>query len=136
MGETTRKCRCVLFKIGQSKELRRKYDIRQSDLRWAGGPIMRYFLSFSKTQNFGSGTTLIAADDVTRNAVGFDLKKEYIQLCGERIAPQNLFDATHLLAIHDDARNIDQYLSENSLSLIFTSPPYANLLNRKRKKQI
>ena len=37
MGETTRKCRCVLFKIGQSKELRRKYDIRQSDLRWAGG---------------------------------------------------------------------------------------------------
>ena len=96
---------------------------------------MRYFLSFSKTQNFGSGTTLIAAADVTRNAVGFDLKKEYIQLCGERIAPQNLFDATHLLAIHDDARNIDQYLSENSLSLIFTSPPYANLLNRKRKNK-
>ena len=83
----------------------------------------------------GSGTTLIATDDVTRNAVGFDLKKEYIQLCGERIAPQNLFDATHLLAIHDDARNIDQYLSENSLSLIFTSPPYANLLNRKRKNK-
>ena len=83
----------------------------------------------------GSGTTLIAADDVTRNAVGFDLKKEYIQLCGERIAPQNLFDATRLLAIHDDARNIDQYLSENSLSLIFTSPPYANLLNRKRQNK-
>lgn len=83
----------------------------------------------------GSGTTLVAADDVNRNAVGFDLKEEYIRLCGERIAPQSLFDTTHLLAIHDDARNISQYLPENSLSLVFTSPPYGNLLNRKRKNK-
>ena len=83
----------------------------------------------------GSGTTLVAANDLNRTAVGFDLKEEYIKLCKERLAPQSLFNATHPLAIHDDARNISQYLSENSLSLIFTSPPYANLLNRKRKNK-
>ena len=83
----------------------------------------------------GSGTTLVAADDVNRNAVGFDLKEGYIQLCKERLAPQSLFNATRRLAIHDDARNISQYLPENSLSLIVTSPPYANLLNRKRKNK-
>ena len=83
----------------------------------------------------GSGTTLVAADDMNRNAAGFDLKEEYIELCGERLAPQSLFNGTARLAIHDDARNIGQYLAENSVSLIFTSPPYANLLNRKRKNK-
>jgi DNA modification methylase len=29
----------------------------------------------------GSGTTLVAASDCYRNAVGFDLKNEYITLC-------------------------------------------------------
>ncbi len=83
----------------------------------------------------GSGTTLVAANDTNRNAVGFDLKAEYIQLCKERLAAEKLFNATHRLAVQDDARNISQYLSEESLSLIFTSPPYANLLNRKRKNK-
>ena len=83
----------------------------------------------------GSGTTLVAAADLNRTAVGFDLKEEYVTLCKERLAPQNLLNVFHPLAIHDDARNISQYLSENSLSLIFTSPPYANLLNRKRQNK-
>lgn len=83
----------------------------------------------------GSGTTLVAANDTNRNAVGFDLKEEYIRVCGERLGPQNLFNTTDQFAIHDDARNISQYLSEESLSLIFTSPPYSNLLNRKRKNK-
>ena len=83
----------------------------------------------------GSGTTLVAANDTNRNAVGFDLKEEYVRVCGERLESQNLFSTTDQLAIHDDARNISQYLSEETLSLIFTSPPYSNLLNRKRKNK-
>ena len=35
----------------------------------------------------------------------------------------------------DDARNIDNYIDEETVSLIVTSPPYANLLNRKRKNK-
>ena len=83
----------------------------------------------------GSGTTLVAASDTNRNAVGFDLSEEYIGLCGERLASLELFNNTHQLAIQDDARNISNYLPEEDLSLIFTSPPYANLLNRKRKNK-
>ncbi len=83
----------------------------------------------------GSGTTLVAASDTNRNAVGFDLSEEYIRLCGERLASLELFNNTHQLAVQDDARNISNYLSEENLSLIFTSPPYANLLNRKRKNK-
>ena len=78
----------------------------------------------------GSGTTLVAAQDTLRNAVGFDLQESYIRLCGQRLANERLFDASYQMAIQDDARNIPKYLDEEKISLIFTSPPYANLLNR------
>ena len=39
------------------------------------------------------------------------------------------------LARCEDARNIPGYLPEDSVSLLLTSPPYANLLNRPRKNK-
>lgn len=83
----------------------------------------------------GSGTTLVAAQDCGRNAVGFDLKAEYVALCKRRLSQDNLFGDARQIAISDDALNISPYLGENEVSLIFTSPPYANLLNRKRKNK-
>lgn len=83
----------------------------------------------------GSGTTLLAAQDLNRNAVGFDLHPEYIQLSCNRLAQQNTFNHCKQIAIQDDARNIDQYFAPESVKLIWTSPPYSNLLNRKRKNK-
>ncbi len=83
----------------------------------------------------GSGTTLLAAQDSNRNAVGFDLQENYISLCEARLANNNIFNKTKQIAIQDDARNINQYFYEESISLIWTSPPYGNLLNRKRKNK-
>ncbi len=83
----------------------------------------------------GSGTTLIAARDLNRNAVGFDLKKEYVDLCNGRLNQGNLFEQSKQVAVQDDARLIPQYFADNTISLIFTSPPYANLLNRERKNK-
>jgi len=84
----------------------------------------------------GSGTTLIAAQDTNRNAVGFDLQEKYIDLCVERLNSNlGLFSNAWQIAIQDDARNINTYLKPESISLIWTSPPYANLLNRERKNK-
>lgn len=84
----------------------------------------------------GSGTTLIAAADSDRNAVGFDLQQHYLDLCERRLKQQSsLFNTTKQFAVQDDARNIRNYLPENALALIWTSPPYANLLNRERKNK-
>ena len=83
----------------------------------------------------GSGTTLLAAQDTDRNCVGFDLQEKYIRLCGKRLANERLLNTPCQIAIQDDARNICNYLEEDTVSLIFTSPPYANLLNRKRKNK-
>ncbi len=80
----------------------------------------------------GSGTTLVAARDLNRNAVGFDLKQDYIDLCEARLEPETAHDATAQVGFCGDARMIEDFLEPESVSLILTSPPYANLLNRPR----
>jgi len=80
----------------------------------------------------GSGTTLLAARDINRNAVGFDIHPDYITLAQERLTQDSLFSQSKQIAVLDDARHIPQYLDPESVTCIVTSPPYANLLNRKR----
>jgi DNA modification methylase len=84
----------------------------------------------------GSGTTLVAAQDINRNAVGFDLQQKYINLSNDRLKHQHIFSQnTKRIAICDDARNIPKYFKEKTIKLVLTSPPYAQLLNRKRKNK-
>jgi len=80
----------------------------------------------------GSGTTLVAARDLDRNAVGFDIYPKYIELCKRRLAQERLLETSQQIAILDDARNIAEYFEPEVISLVWTSPPYANLLNRPR----
>ena len=80
----------------------------------------------------GSGTTLLAAADLNRTSLGFDLSEDYIKLCGQRLHKTDMFNETTQIAIQSDAREINKYVEDDSVSLIVTSPPYANLLNRKR----
>ncbi len=82
----------------------------------------------------GSGTTLVAASDLERNAVGFDLKHEYVELANSRV-PTTPESGSRQVAICDDSRNIPEYLREETVSLCLTSPPYASLLNRQRKNK-
>lgn len=83
----------------------------------------------------GSGTTLIAAQELDRSCIGFDLNEKYIELSEQRLTSENLFNNSKQVAVQDDARNISKYFNEETIKLIFTSPPYANLLNRKRKNK-
>ena len=83
----------------------------------------------------GIGTTLLAAQSLNRNAVGFDLLEKYVDYSAERISNANLFNQAQQIAVQDDARCIPDYLEPESVSLIWTSPPYSNLLNRRRKNK-
>ncbi len=83
----------------------------------------------------GSGTTLVAAQDLGRNAVGFDLKQEYVDLANSRVESQLGDSPCQQFAICDDARNIFKRIAPGTVKLAFTSPPYANILNRERKNK-
>jgi DNA modification methylase len=83
----------------------------------------------------GSGTTLLAAQDLNRNAIGFDLQDAYVKLCQQRLVNDNFFNQAQQVSIQDDALHIDHYLEPETVALIWTSPPYANLLNRRRKNK-
>ena len=48
----------------------------------------------------GSGTTLVAARDANRNAVGFDLQQSYVRLAADRLKSPG---ETAQVAIQDDA---------------------------------
>lgn len=80
----------------------------------------------------GIGTTLLAAQDLNRNAIGFDLKQEYIDTTYDRLSHGSLTSKSEQIAIKEDARNIPQYLKENTVSLIVTSPPYSRFLDKPR----
>lgn len=83
----------------------------------------------------GSGTTLLAAQDLDRNAVGFDLKQEYVDLAASRLANPPEDCRCRQLAVCGDARDIARRIAPNTVKLVFTSPPYANILNRQRKNK-
>lgn len=84
----------------------------------------------------GSGTTLVAALDLERNAIGIDLKQDYTNLSNSRIESEaNANDTCTQVAICNDARNIANLIEPSTVKLVFTSPPYANILNRKRKNK-
>lgn len=83
----------------------------------------------------GSGTTLLAAQDLDRNAVGFDLKQEYVDLSNSRVANPPQDSHCKQIAVCDDARHIADWIEPGTVKLVFTSPPYANILNRERKNK-
>ena len=83
----------------------------------------------------GSGTTLLAAKDLNRNAVGFDLNSKYVELANSRISGDGTSQSFIQQAFCDDARNIVKRITPGIVKLAFTSPPYANMLNRKRKNK-
>jgi len=82
----------------------------------------------------GSGTTLVAAQDTNRNAVGFDLHAGYVDVSASRLGGAEP-SRTSQVVVHDDASSVAEYLEPGSVSLVLTSPPYANLLNRERRNK-
>jgi len=116
-------------------------DIRDKDVHPAVFPIAlpTHFIDLLTHEGelvldpfVGVGTTLVAAQDLNRNAVGFDLKEEYAEVAKQRLKQSRLHQKAKQIVVVDEARNIPKYFKENTISLCITSPPYANMLNRPR----
>ena len=83
----------------------------------------------------GIGTTSVACQDVERNSVGFDINPQYCDVAKDRLSNATENRQAQQLVVCDEATHVSAYLGDSTVSLIFTSPPYANLLNRPRSNK-
>lgn len=88
----------------------------------------------------GSGTTLVECKLLGRNGIGVDINYEATILSWDRLNflynPffQNYKKPT-IKIYHGDARNLD-LIENNSIDLVATHPPYANIISYSKKKSI
>lgn len=74
----------------------------------------------------GSGTTLIEARLLNRNAIGYDINQNAVDITKQRLNFKVDNGSTQTVAI-GDVRNLKNH-AENSIDLIVTHPPYANIV--------
>lgn len=85
----------------------------------------------------GSGSSLIAAKVLNRNAIGVELYSKYVKIAEERLTlvPDN---NSRIFIRLGDARNLIQIFNEegyHKVDFCITSPPYWNQLKRNNKRQ-
>lgn len=83
----------------------------------------------------GSGSVLIAAQIMKMKGIGFEISKEFCDMARNRLDDtyKDMFNnVTNYKIICDSALNIKKYIELNSIDLSITSPPYWDILNRKR----
>ena len=83
----------------------------------------------------GSGSTLIGSRSKGLKSIGFEINKDYISMAKDRL--DNVYkyiftEEVNYEIINDSSKNLDKYISPNTIDLTITSPPYWNILNRKR----
>jgi len=91
-------------------------------------------------QMCGSGTTLVEAKLLGRNAIGVDVNYEACILTLDRLNFHYMpldedFTEPEIRVYHGDARHLDK-IEDDRVDLIATHPPYANIIPYSKKKKI
>lgn len=79
----------------------------------------------------GSGSTLVAAHELEGRGVGFEVSAEYVALAHQRMASTGALPEAYMLH-HADSSRIPELLARDSVDLCVTSPPYWDILSRRR----
>lgn len=82
----------------------------------------------------GSGSAIIAARNMERKGIGFDINPDFVELTKKRLAQRKLvqLNVEEPDIYCDDAINLLKYVKPKSIDLVITSPPYWNIHTRKR----
>ena len=76
----------------------------------------------------GLGSTVVAAHELGRVGLGLDINPEYVEAARERVGECD--DGCRV--VEADAGDLLKHVEEGSADLVVTSPPYWNILTRKR----
>lgn len=112
-------------------------DWATHDAKWRGNwsPYIprNVILRYSKEKDLildqfaGGGTTLVEAKLLKRNIIGLDVNDVALNRCREKIDFEHEGADGKVFLRKGDARNLD-FISDNSIDLICTHPPYANII--------
>lgn len=86
----------------------------------------------------GIGSAVLAAQAVGKTGIGIEISKKFADIARERPVTRELIlsgvDASlgQRLIYNDDARNLLRYVAAESVDFVVTSPPYWNILTRRR----
>ncbi len=82
----------------------------------------------------GSGSVVVAAVELGRRGIGFDINPDFISLARERLTQQKAADPNGGdPELHcDDAAKLLEYVKPETVDLAVTSPPYWNIMRRRR----
>ena len=82
----------------------------------------------------GVGSTVLAAEIEEKTGIGIEISAEFAGIAEKRLHDQpSLFrDGVRGQIMQDDARNLLQHVNPGSVDLIITSPPYWDILTRRR----
>ncbi len=107
--------------------------------------LVKEFIEFFTKRNqwvldpfMGTGSALIAASEIGRNAVGIELSKKYFDITKRRIE-ENL-SSGKTFPLHGSSEDLSLLLEKNNLKdirfdYVITSPPYWNQLKRNYIRQ-
>lgn len=107
--------------------------------------LVEEFIDFFTKKNgwvldpfLGTGSTLIAAGNLNRNAVGVELNSDYFQIAEERIEKENY--KKKVIPLNGNSNELKELIKTNISSkrkfdFVITSPPYWNQLERNSIRQ-
>jgi DNA modification methylase len=78
----------------------------------------------------GVGTTLLAAKDNERRGIGFELYPRFAEIAKKVLSQKTLTEELHHKIFQCDCRELLQFVEPDSVQLMFTSPPYANFIQK------
>lgn len=112
-------------------------DWATHDAKWRGNwsPYIprNILLRYSKENDLvldqfaGGGTTLVEAKLLNRNIIGVDINDVAIEHCKEKTSFEHKGANGKVYIYKGDARNL-QFIPNESIDLICTHPPYANII--------
>lgn len=76
----------------------------------------------------GIGSTLVSAALLNRRSIGFELSAEFSSIAQERLKNFTVFNRL----INESSFKMSEFIPKNSIDFCITSPPYWDILNRKR----
>ncbi len=78
----------------------------------------------------GVGTTLLAAKNNDRRGIGFELYPRFADIAKKVLSQKTLTEEINQKIFQGDCRELLKFVEADSVQLMFTSPPYANFIQK------